>query len=159
MDIEKRIIAPNSLFFVIAIFTVLLTPTKIAQAQNWQTVTGATAFKAGYFQVVGVSKGGQSKFEALRSATVIAQRDLLAAIQGIPVKWQMTIKDGMQKDAKIKKHVEGFLQGAEVCGKQYHQQSGSGRVCLQLKIHGKKGIYKLLFPQLRKSNILELSTF
>jgi hypothetical protein len=158
MDLAKQTISPiTALFFLtITIFSIAIPPT--AQAQNWQNITGANAFKTGYFQIISVSKGGQSKFEALRSATVIAQRDLLAAIQGIPVQWQMTIKDGMQKDKKIKQHVEGFLQGAEGCGQQYNPQEGFGRVCLRLKLHGKHGIYKSLFPRLKKSNIINLST-
>jgi hypothetical protein len=143
-------------FSTITLFFIGIIPS--AQAQNWQSVTGAKAFKTGYFQVVGVSKGGQSKYEALRSATVIAQRDLLAAIQGIPVQWQRTIKDGMQKDKKIRKHVEGFLQGAKPCGQQYNPQIGSGRVCLHLKLYGEHGIYKSLFPRLLKSNIINSST-
>ncbi|MBF0444931.1 MAG: hypothetical protein HQL68_05030 [Magnetococcales bacterium] len=158
MDFTKQTISPIALLCFLTITISFIAITHNAHAQNWQNVTGAMAFKTGYFQVIGVSNGGQSKFEALRSATVLAQRDMLAAIQGIPVQWQMTIKDGMQKDKKIKQHVEGFLQGAQPCGQQYNPQTGSGRVCLRLKLHGERGIYKSLFPRLRKSNIINLST-
>ena len=155
-SIRSLVFAQLSHFFImLAIFTIVII--RPVHAASWQTFIGDKAFQEGYFQVVGLSGGGQSKFEALRSAKVIAQRDLLEAIQKMPVQWKVTLKDGMQKDNRIQKHVEGFLEGAHQCGQRYNLKDRSGAVCLRLYINGRQGIYRLLFPMLMKAQVLSVT--
>ena len=81
--------------------------------ENWQTITDSdTAFQEGYVQVVGESEAGQSRYKAKRAAQVVAQRDLLEALQGLTLTGSTSVADGMLESDQIKTRVQGFLKGA-----------------------------------------------
>jgi hypothetical protein len=100
-------------------------------------------FTSGYVEVTGTSEGGQSRYQAIRAATLAAQRDLLEILKGIRLSGTTTVEEGMLLNDKIKTSVDGFLKGAEKCAgndEQYFFGSKHAEVCLRLDLHGDKGI-------------------
>ena len=127
-----------------------------AVAQDWQVIGDPRAvMQEGYIQVVGGSEERQSRYRALRAATVVAQRDLLEAFQGLTISGDTTVKDGMLANDRINSQVKGFLRGAVKCGEKYHPERGYAEVCMRLYIRGKGGAYDVILPLLTKEGIAE----
>ena len=121
---------------------------------TWQSVTSpAQVFEEGYIQVVGISEEGQSRYQALRAATVVAQRDLLEVIEGLRLSGQTTVKDGMLQSDDIRTSINGFLRGAIKCGEKYHNDSKYAEVCMRLHIRGKGGLYDVILPLIKEQKI------
>ncbi|MCD6490330.1 MAG: hypothetical protein J7K20_06370 [Thermodesulfobacterium sp.] len=127
-------------------------------AQNWQPVTDPVkVFSEGYIQVIGTSEEGQTRYRAIRAATVIAQRDLLEILQGLSMYGTTTIKDGMLQSETIRTTVEGFLKGAVKCGEKYYPERGYAEVCMRLYIRGKGGLYDIILPLMKDEGLLPSS--
>ncbi len=140
--------------FIFAIFSIFFITTSLF-GQNWQEVKDPyEIFEKGYIQVVGVSESGQSRYAAIRSATVVAQRNLLEIIKGIHLYGETTVKDGMLKDDLIKTRVEGFLKGAYKCGERYYATEGYAEVCLRVRLSGRNGLYSILLPIMKERGML-----
>jgi len=124
-------------------------------AQNWQSVTDPVkVFNKGYIQVIGTSEEGQTRYRAIRAATVVAQRDLLEILQGLNIYGTTTIRDGMLQSDTIRTTVRGFLKGAVKCGEKYYPERGYAEVCLRVYIKGKGGLYDIILPLMKDENIL-----
>lgn len=133
-----------------------------AFAAEWEVVDNPSeAFQKGYLQVTGVSESGQSRYRAVRAATVIAQRDLLEIIQGISLHGETTISEGMLTSDVINNKVKGLLRGAVKCGEQYDSMDGHAEVCLRVYLRGKNGIFNTIVPLLKETKLTppEASTF
>ena len=116
-------------------------------AQDWETVKQPDKiFQKGFIQVTGVSDGDQSRYSAMRAATVVAQRDLLEIIKGIKLHGHTTVKNGMLENDTIKSRVQGVLKGAVKCGKKYYSDQGYARVCMKVYLKGKNGMYNAVLP-------------
>jgi len=123
--------------------------------ETWQSVTEPVkVFSEGYIKVIGSSEEGQSRYRAIRAATVVAQRDLLEVLQGLHLYGTTTIRDGMLQSDLIKTTVEGYLKGAMKCGERYDPNRGYAEVCLKLYIRGKGGLYDIILPLLKEKNLL-----
>ncbi len=121
---------------------------------TWQSVTEpAQVFEEGYIQVIGISEEGQSRYKALRAATVVAQRDLLEVIEGLRLSGETTVKDGMLQSDDIRTSINGFLRGAVKCGEKYHNDRRYGEVCMKLHIRGKGGLYDVILPLIKEKKI------
>ncbi len=121
---------------------------------TWQSVTNpAEIFEEGYIQVIGISEEGQSRYNAMRAATVVAQRDLLEIMEGLRLSGQTTVKDGMLKSDDIRTSISGFLRGAVKCGEKYHNDRRYAEVCMKLHIRGKGGLYDVILPLIREKKI------
>jgi hypothetical protein len=130
-----------------------------ARAQDWQPVTDPVQiFQEGYIQVVSASEEKQSRYKALRAATVIAQRDLLEALQGLKVSGETTVKDGMLSSETVNSSVKGYLRGAVKCGEKYYSQLGYGEVCMRLNLRGKGAAYDVILPLMQKEGVVKPST-
>jgi hypothetical protein len=126
------------------------------QAAEWQTVSEPSAImEKGYIQVVAGSEAGQTRFRALRAATVAAQRDLLEVFQGVTIAGETTVKDGMLLSDRINSEVQGFLRGATRCGESYDQAQGYAEVCMRLLIRGRGGAYEAILPLLAEEGVIE----
>lgn len=126
-----------------------------ASAEEFQTVVDPVeVFKEGYIQVVGFSEEGQRQFNAIRAATVVAQRDLLEQFKGLAINGETTILDGMLASDTVRTKVSGFLRGARKCGQRFDRDKGFAEVCLRLKLRGKGGAYEVVYPMLEKANLL-----
>ncbi len=126
--------------------------------QMWQNVTSdRDIFTKGYIQVIGISESGQSRYRAIRAATLVAQRDLLEIIKGIRLYGTTTVKDGMLQSDIIKTEVEGFLRGAVKCGERYHPEQGFAEVCMRVYLKGSGGIYDVLIPLMKEENMMPKS--
>jgi hypothetical protein len=110
-------------------------------------------FEEGYIQVVGVSEEGQSRYKAMRAATVVAQRDLLEIMEGLRLSGQTTVKDGMLQSDDIRTSITGFLRGAIKCGEKYHNDRRYAEVCMKLHIRGKGGLYDVILPLIKENKI------
>ena len=125
-----------------------------AADEELQAVTDPVkVFEAGYLQVVGVSEEGQTRYQALRAAQVVAQRDLLEVMQGLKLFGATSVKDGMLQSDEIKTSVEGFLRGAVKCGQTYDESKGSAEVCMRLNIRGKGGLYDVILPLMKDDKL------
>jgi len=123
--------------------------------ETWQSVTEPVkVFSEGYIKVIGSSEEGQSRYGAIRAATVVAQRDLLEVLQGLHLYGTTTIRDGMNQSDLIKTTVEGYLKGAMKCGERYDPNRGYAEVCLKLYIRGKGGLYDIILPLMKEKNFL-----
>jgi len=123
--------------------------------ETWQSVTEPVkVFSEGYIKVIGSSEEGQSRYRAIRAATVVAQRDLLEVLQGLHLYGTTTIRDGMLQSDLIKTTVEGYLKGAMKCGERYDPNRGYAEVCLKLYIRGKGGLYDIILPLMKGKNLL-----
>ncbi len=135
----KKIIAIMGFCFV-------LSSTAWAQ-ENWQSVTDSdTVFREGYVQVVAESEAGQSRYKAKRAAQVVAQRDLLEALQGLTLTGSTSVADGMLESDQIKTSVQGFLKGAVKCGEKYYPDQKYAEVCMRVNIKGRGGMYETMLP-------------
>ncbi len=138
--------------FIVAFMVLFVTS---AFAQQWQPVTEPVKiFSEGYIQVIGVSEEGQSRYRALRAATVVAQRDLLEILQGLTLYGETTIRDGMLQSDTIKTKVYGMLKGAVKCGERYYPDRGYAEVCMRLYIRGHGGFYDIILPLLKEEKLL-----
>jgi len=141
-------------FLVPAALSVLITGS--AMAGDWKTVTDPTdIMQEGYIQVVGGSEAKQTRYRALRAATVVAQRDLLEAFQGVQVAGETTVGDGMLESDRINSRVKGFLRGAVKCGDEYNAQEGYAEVCMRLYLRGRGGAYDVILPLLKQEGIVD----
>lgn len=123
---------------------------------KWQTVTDSDrAFQQGYVQVTGMSEEGQSRYRALRAAQVVAQRDLLEALQGLTLTGSTSVKDGMLESDEIKTSVEGFLKGAMKCGEKYYSDHRYAEVCMRVNIRGRGGVYETLLPLVKEDRLIK----
>ncbi len=130
----------------------------IANAQEWETVKDPVKiFEEGYIQVIGYSEEGQSRYRAIRSAEVVAQRELLEVLQGLHLYGETTVKDGMLQSDVIRTRVQGFLRGAIKCGEKYYPDRGYAEVCLRLYIRGKGGMYDIILPLLKDQGLTPTS--
>ena len=121
---------------------------------EWKSITDPVQiFEEGYIQVVGVSEEGQSRYKAMRAATVVAQRDLLEIMEGLRLSGQTTVKDGMLQSDDIRTSITGFLRGAIKCGEKYHNDRRYGEVCMKLHIRGKGGLYDVILPLIKENKI------
>ncbi|WP_419657126.1 conserved uncharacterized protein, DUF400 [Desulfosarcina variabilis str. Montpellier] len=120
----------------------------VAWAQdNWQSVTDSeSVFQQGYAQVISSSEEGQSRYRATRAAQVVAQRDLLEALQGLTLTGSTSVADGMLESDQIKTSVEGFLKGAIKCGEKYYPEQRYAEVCMRINIRGRGGMYENMLP-------------
>ena len=123
---------------------------------SWQPVTDSNSvFQEGYVQVVGASEEGQSRYRALRAAQVVAQRDLLEALQGLTLTGSTSVADGMLESDEIKTKVEGFLKGAMKCGEKYHADQRYAEVCMRVNIRGRGGVYETLLPLVKEDKLIK----
>lgn len=150
----------KAIIAVLACLGGLLAGSVSAQAQEWTTVKDPVqVFEQGYIQVVGISGEGQSKYNALRAATVVAQRDLLEIIRGLAVSGETTVKDGMLANDIIRTRVEGYLRGAVKCGERYDSASRSAEVCMRLYIRGKGAAFDIILPLFQDAGVLPKPKF
>jgi len=121
---------------------------------EWKSITDPVQiFEEGYIQVVGTSEEGQSRYKAMRAATVVAQRDLLEIMEGLRLSGQTTVRDGMLQSDDIRTSITGFLRGAVKCGEKYHNERQYAEVCMKLHIRGKGGLYDVILPLIKEKKI------
>jgi len=125
---------------------------------EWKSITDPVQiFEEGYIQVVGISEEGQSRYNALRAATVVAQRDLLEIMEGLRLSGKTTVKDGMLQSDDIRTSINGFLRGAVKCGEKYHNDRRYAEVCMKLHIRGKGSLYDVILPLIKERKIQKMA--
>ena len=143
---------------VLALLIVLAYAVSGSAEQSWQNVTEPVkVFQEGYIQVTGSSEEGQTRYRAIRSATVIAQRDLLEVIQGLSLFGATTVKDGMLGSDHIKTTVSGVIKGAQKCGEKWHSDTGHAEVCMKIYIRGKGGMFDIILPLMKEEHMMPQS--
>ena len=137
----------------------LLLATGAWAGEGWQSITDPVkVFEEGYVQVVGASEEGQSRFKAMRAATVVAQRELLEILEGLRLYGETTVKDGMLQSDSIRTSVEGVVRGAVKCGEKYHDSRGYAEVCMRVHIRGKGGMYDVILPLIQEKKLMPKDT-
>lgn len=143
---------------IVALLTMFAFIPGLWAEDTWQSVTDPVqVFEEGYIQVIGISEEGQSRYKALRAATVVAQRDLLEVIEGLRLSGQTTVKDGMLQSDDIRTGITGFLRGATKCGEKYHNDRLYAEVCMKLHIRGKGSLYDVILPLIKEKKIRKVA--
>lgn len=106
----------------------------VAQAAAPVQDTNLKVFQNGFIEVSETSEAGQTRYQAVRSAKVLAQREILEILEGLRLYGNTQVKDGMLASDKIQTQVEGFIRGAVECGVDYDTAKGLARVCLRLNV-------------------------
>lgn len=104
------------------------------------TTSPETGMLSGTFRVVAISAPGQSRYAALRAATLVAQRQLLEIVQGVQVWGGSTVQKAYLENDLINTAVQGFLRGAQECGSDYNPTTGEATVCLTVPARGEAGL-------------------
>ena len=140
---------------LVSFIAVLFSSVAGAWAEDvWQSVKDPVKiFEEGYIQVTGVSEEGQSRYGAVRAATVVAQRDLLEILEGLRLYGETTVKNGMLQSDEIRTTIQGFLKGAVKCGEKFNRESGYAEVCMRLYIRGKGGLYDVILPLIKENKL------
>jgi hypothetical protein len=87
---------------------------------------------SGFYEAEGYSAPGQSRFAAMISAKVDAQRRLLELIKGAKITSETTIVNGvLQSDIMVSK-IKGMIQGARMTDRKYDQKSGTAMIRLAI---------------------------
>ena len=138
----------KSLFMPAFIGAILIFSAAWAGAGDvWQPVIDSVnIFQKGYIRVTGTSEGNQSRYRAIRAATVTAQRDLLEVIQGLSLTGNTTVRDGMLVSDTIKTAVNGYLRRAVKVGERYDSHRSYAEVSMQIYIRGKGGMFDIILP-------------
>jgi len=109
-------------------------------------------FESGYIEAIGRSEEGQTRMQALRAAEVLAQRNLVQALEGLTLNSSTTVKDGLLQNDEIRTTVNGFLRGAVKCGEHYYPERKSAEVCLRLQVRGRGSLYETILPLLKSDS-------
>jgi len=86
----------------------------------------------GYFEAEGYSAPGQSRFAAMISAKVDAQRRLLEIIKGAKLTSETTILDGVLKSDVMVTRINGIIRGARMVAREYDRDSGTAMIRLAI---------------------------
>lgn len=140
-------------------FMVILATSVVAAAEDFTEVSSpAQIFKKGFIQVCGESEAGQSHYKAKRAAMLIAQRNLLEAVQGVNIVGNTTVSDGLLTKDEIASNVKGFLKGAVVVKEEFNANEGFARVAMRLNLRGAGSLYELLSPIIQDSNNVKIAS-
>lgn len=110
-----------------------------------QVLTLTEAKKVGVFRVYGESADGQSHYDALAAARLVAQANLLTTIQGLKIEKNIQVKTdeggkdfrgfsskgGRLTEEDIKGTTTGYLKPYE-CGAYYDSSIGRGYYCVEV---------------------------
>ena len=129
-------------FIIILIFPVCIVS---AQESNKNYFQQGAVVKA-----TGISAEGQSKYTAISSAEIIAQRNLVEKIKGVSLSSVTQMRDSVITSDIIKTRVQGLVVGAMSCGKKYHEHKGYAEVCLQMPMHGRGGVFDVVYPAIQE---------
>ncbi len=124
----------------LALVLIAATAPAFGQAPGPEGAGDFKIFQSGYVEVTGESATGQTEYNAVRAAKLVAQREILEVLQGLRLYGDTTVKDGMLVSEVIQTKVRGFLRGAFECGKQYFPDKGYARVCLRLRLASMFGV-------------------
>jgi len=103
-------------------------------------------FQKGIIQAKGISASGQSKYNAIESAKIIAQKNLIEQIKGIIITNTTQMKNGIIISDIIQSKVSGLIRGAQSCGQTFYKEKGYAEVCMEIKLNGQGGVYDIIYP-------------
>jgi len=124
----------------------VLFPVYFVYAQD----TNIDFFQQGAIKAIGISAEGQSKYAAITSAEIIAQRNLIEKIKGVSLSSVTQMKNSKITSDIIQTRVQGLIVGAISCGKKYDEKKGFAEVCLQMPMHGRGGVFDVVYPAIQE---------
>jgi len=137
-------------FVLFVAIMVLAASSALAQDQYQDVTSPVGIFENGYIQVTAESEVGQTRYKAIRAATVIAQAKLLETVKGVNLVGNTTVGEGLLVSDTIKQSVQGFLQGAVVVREDYVKGENYGVVTMRLAMHGHSSLYNSMAPVIKK---------
>lgn len=144
---------------ILIAFMIVLATSLVAVAEDFTEVTSPSQiFKKGFIQVCGESEAGQSRYKAKRAAMLIAQRNLLEAVQGVHIVGSTTVSDGMLEKDEIASNVKGFLKGAIVVKEEFDSAEGYAKVAMRLNLRGAGSLYEMLTPMIQDSANVKIAS-
>jgi hypothetical protein len=118
---------------------------------------GSVNWSAGYIEATGIGAPSEQSYGkpqarplALRSATVVAQRNLLEVTKGVQIDSVTTVKDFMVESDIINTRVSGLVKGAVMVHHQY-MSDGTAEVTLRMALYGE--LHRIVIPEKRKEDL------
>lgn len=87
-----------------------------------------------YIECKGTSAEGQNKYSAIRSAEIIAKKNILEFIQGIKINSELDIRGAMIAHSTIIESLNGTIMGARIIKSDYDKKDGHGEATVKLNI-------------------------
>lgn len=98
-----------------------------------QSITYAEIAKNGYIRVIAESAAGQSQYNAIEAARVIAREHVLEITYGVRHESETLVKTGVLAEQDIKALVTGNVRSFD-CGLFYNQSTGTGYSCMEANV-------------------------
>jgi len=118
-------------------------------------------FQSGAIKAIGISAEGQSRYAAITSAEIIAQRNLVERIKGVSISSETQMQNAKITSDVIHTRVQGLIVGAISCGKKYYEKKGYNPLFIKSKsikshtdvvVSGKDA--DMIYTNNQKSNML-----
>ena len=113
----------------------------------------ATDISNGVVRVTGIGAPGQPPYLGFIAARADAQRQLVAAVNGVQVDSETTVELSMVQNDTIKTKVSGLVKGAKIV------QQGTNEygyfVVMEMSVFGSNSIASAVIPQVPQQNFLQ----
>ena len=132
------------------LFSVLLAVCVLALSS---VAMAATDISNGVVRVTGIGAPGQPPYLGFIAARADAQRQLVAAVNGVQVDSETTVELSMVQNDTIKTKVSGLVKGAKIV------QQGTNEygyfVVMEMSVFGSNSIASAVIPQVPQQNFLQ----
>ena len=132
------------------LFSVLLAVCVLALSS---VAMAATDISNGVVRVTGIGAPGQPPYLGFIAARADAQRQLVAAVNGVQVDSETTVELSMVQNDTIKTKVSGLVKGARIV------QQGTNEygyfVVMEMSVFGSNSIASAVIPQVPQQNFLQ----
>ncbi len=98
-----------------------------------QSVTYSEIAKNGYVRVIAESASGQSQYNAIESARIIAREHVLELTNGVRNDSEALVKTGVLTEQDIKAVTTGTIRTFD-CGMFYNQSTQTGFSCMEAPV-------------------------
>jgi hypothetical protein len=89
---------------------------------------------------------------AVRAAQVLALRNALEAIKGIPISSETTIENFMVTNEYVTTSIDGFIKGFKFENKPHYMSDGSVEISVTVPLDGEKGLAGVLYGEGKGNN-------
>lgn len=97
------------------------------------STTAAEIRQTGVIRITAESAKGQEQYNALASARIVAQKNLLSIVNGIKVNSDALVQKGEMTSEEIRAVVSGHIKALD-CGAYYDASNGIGYYCMEFQV-------------------------
>ena len=132
------------------LFSVLLAVCVLALSS---VAMAATDISNGVVRVTGIGAPGQPPYLGFIAARADAQRQLVAAVNGVQVDSETTVELSMVQNDTIKTKVSGLVKGAKIVDQGTNEYGYF--VVMEMSVFGSNSIASAVIPQVPQQNFLQ----